>query len=446
MIPPRWREGEVAVLGLARTGIAAARWLANNGFSVYASDASNPSIPDDVVREFGEIGVDSHIGGHDISRLEAASLVVVSPGIPPDATPLVAAREAGVEVVAELELAALALEATRLVVITGTNGKTTTTHLIGETLADAGVDSVVAGNIGDPLIAVASEGRSPDWAIVEASSFQLHDCHALRADVGVLTNLAPDHLDRYPGVAEYYADKKRLFQNASDESVWITCADDALVAELKGDVPGKDRFWSMSNEQPAWFDRASDRLVLDGHTLLPRSELGLLGDHNVSNALAAALVCSSIGVGPDGIATSIKQAVSLPHRMEVVTVGNVRWINDSKATNVSSTSVAIAAMGGRYVLIMGGRHKGESYSLLGPQLTGGDCVGLVAFGESAEAIRSDLVGILPVRVAENLENAVSCAASLDAPTVLFSPACSSFDQFDNYEHRGAEFKRLLVSP
>lgn len=434
----------MAVLGLARTGAAAAEWLFKNGFRVYGSDAATPNTATEELDALRAGGVAIDLGGHDLSRVCAASVVVVSPGIGPEAPALVAARECGVEIIAELELASAALGSTRMVAITGTNGKTTTTALIGQILKRAGVSNVVGGNIGEPLIKAALDGEPPDWAVVEASSFQLHDCYSFSPDIGVFTNLAPDHLDRYPDVDAYFADKKRLFTNAGDDSIWITCADDSAVAALKGDIPGIDVQWSLESKGTSgWYDRGHDRLVLDGEILIGRTDIRLLGDHNVANALAAALACSRIGVSPDVISASLAAARPLPHRLEVVQGTGVRWINDSKATNVSSTAVAIAAMSGSYALMMGGRHKGESYFRLGDLLAAGQCAGVIAFGEASETIIADLGGTTRVIRAGALADAVAKAADTDASTVLFSPACSSFDEFHDYEHRGAEFKRLV---
>lgn len=445
MIPARWRDGEVAVLGLARTGAAAAQWLSKNGFRVYASDAATPSTAVAEIEALRASGVAIDLGGHDLPRVRAASVVVVSPGIPPEAPVLVAAREGGVEIIAELELASAALGSTRLVVITGTNGKTTTTSLIGQILKNAGVANFVGGNIGEPLIKAVTEGAPPDWVVVEASSFQLHDCHTLSPDIGVFTNLAPDHLDRYPDAEAYFADKKRLFANAGDDSVWVTCADDAAVADLKGDIRGANVQWSLAGESTSgWYDRGHDRLVMDGEVLIGRGDLRLLGDHNVANALAAALACSRIGVSHEVISAALEAARPLPHRLEVLSGTGVRWINDSKATNVSSTAVAIAAMRGSFALMMGGRHKGESYLRLGELLAGSQCAGVIAFGEASDTINADLGGAANVIHAGTLADAVRKAADTGAPTVLFSPACSSFDEFRDYEHRGAEFKRLVA--
>jgi UDP-N-acetylmuramoylalanine--D-glutamate ligase len=358
---------------------------------------------------------------------------------------LQAAREAGVEILAELDLAATVLRDTRLIVVTGTNGKSTTTALIGEILLADGRRAAVAGNIGRPLMALALESDQPEWAAVEASSFQLHDAPHLTPAVGVLTNLAPDHLDRYASVEDYYQDKRRLFRNASRESVWVLNGDDAGVRSLAEGVAGRRREFRLERRADAWFDAPGGWLMLGDERLIQRKEVPLLGQHNVANALAAALAAASAGVPRESIARALRGFRGLPHRLESVgEVRGVRWINDSKATNVASTLVALRAVERPFVLIAGGRHKGEPYTPLGSALTG-RCRAIVAYGEARALIRADLSPYAPVEEVERFDAAVARAAGLarSGEAVLLSPACSSYDQFNNYEERGARFRRLV---
>lgn len=445
MIPESWRRGEVAVVGLARTGVAATRWLAAQGLRVYASDAADAPSLRNAAEALRSDRVAIELGRHDLARIRRAAAVVVSPGVPPAAPPVAAAREAGVPVLAELDLAAQALASTRLVVVTGTNGKSTTTALIGQLLAHAGYAVAVAGNIGRPLIEVASLSPRPVWAAVEASSFQLHDSPHLAPAVGVLTNLAPDHLDRYHTVDEYYADKRLLFRNASPDSIWILNGDDAAAQDLAQGAAGVRRRFSLAARADAWFDRASGRLRLGDQALLPRERLPLLGDHNVANALAAALAAEATGVAPAVIADGLAAFRGLPHRLERIReVGGVSWVNDSKATNVASTTVALRAMDRPFVLIAGGRSKGERYGSLAP-LLGERCRGVVAYGEAAASLAQDLGAACRVEVVPRFADAVERARALARPgdTVLLSPACASYDQFSNYEERGDTFRRLV---
>jgi len=443
VIPAAWRNGEVAVLGLARTGRAATRWLRGNGVPVYASDMG-PGQPG-VADELGRLGATVETGGHDLARIAHAAAVIVSPGVPPDAAPLAAARAAHVEVLSEIDLATRALPRTRLIAVTGTNGKSTTTALVAHLLDASGRRCPAVGNIGRPLIELALETEPPEWAAVEVSSFQLHDSPGFRPAVGVLTNLAPDHLDRYPEVEAYYADKRLLFRNADASSVWVLNGDDPALLQLAAGVAGRLLRWRLRHPADACYDGAQDVLRLGGAVLLARRALPLLGDHNVHNALAAALAVHAAGVEATAIAAGLQTFRGLPHRLEVVRdVGGVRWINDSKATNVASAAVGLAAMDRPFVLILGGRHKGAPYTPLAPLLRG-RCRGVVAYGEAAPIVERDLGPHTAVAVVPAFADAVAAAAerAREGDAVLLSPACSSFDQFVNYEARGATFRALV---
>jgi UDP-N-acetylmuramoylalanine--D-glutamate ligase len=444
MIPARWRAGEVAVVGLGRSGLAAARLLAKRGMRVYASDAA---VTDALQRAAGELpaACDVDLGAHDLARIARAAAVVVSPGVPPEAAPVVAARQAGVEVVSEIDLGARLLEGTRLVVVTGTNGKTTTTHLVAHLLNAVDMPATTAGNIGRPLTDLADDPARPGWAAVEVSSFQLHDSPHLVPDIGVLTNLAPDHLDRYPNVAAYYADKALLFRNASPSTTWVLNGDDPAVLELARGVTGVRRQFRVDGPADAWLDRDRAQLICEGDLVLPRSEFPLLGDHNVANALAAVLAVCAAGARPTDLGPGLKAFAAPAHRLEPIrTVRGVRWINDSKGTNVAATAVALRAMDGPYVLIAGGHPKGEAFAPLAPLLLP-DCRYLVAYGEAGPALHEALHGAVPTDVVEGFDEAVARAARLapDGGAVLLSPACASFDQFHNFEERGARFRQLV---
>jgi UDP-N-acetylmuramoylalanine--D-glutamate ligase len=444
MIPKAWRRGEVAVVGLGRSGRAAGRWLAERGIAVYASDAADTDAVRTAAEGLRAVGADVEVGRHDLERIRRATAVVVSPGVPPDAPPVAAAREAGLDIVAELDLGARALSGARLVVVTGTNGKTTTTALVAHLLAAAGLPAEAAGNIGRPLTDLAADPKPPQWVAVEVSSFQLHDSPHLAPAVGVLTNLAPDHLDRYASVDAYYADKRQLFRNAGNDSVWVLNGDDSAVLELARGASGAHRHFSLARRADAWYDREADWLMLRDAPLLARQELTLLGDHNVANALAAALAATSAGARAADVARGLASFTPPRHRLEPVrTVVDVQWINDSKATNVSAAAVAIAAMTTPYVLILGGRPKGEPFAPLAPLLEE-RCRRVVAYGEAAAAI-ADQLSAASVDVVPEFDGAVERAGELARPgeAVLLSPACASFDQFENFEERGDRFRRMV---
>lgn len=446
MIPEAWRRGVVAVVGLGRSGIAAATLLARHGVRVYASDAAaRPGGAEAVAALRALPGVEVELGRHDLGRIRRAAAVVLSPGVPPDAPPVAAAREAQVEIVSELDLGCRALAGGRVIAVTGTNGKTTTTALVAHLLRTAGLAAAEAGNIGRPLSDIAASGDRYQWLAVEVSSFQLHDSPSFTPEVGVVTNLAPDHLDRYGSVDAYYGDKRLLFRNATADSAWVLNADDPAVLALAGGAAGTRTHFSLARPADAWFDTAAARLMLGGGELLPRGELHLLGDHNVANALAAALAVHEVGIGPAEIARGLRSFRGLPHRLEPVReVDGVRWINDSKATNVASAAVAISAMDRPFVLLLGGRHKGEPYTRLGPLLRD-RCRLVIAYGEAGPLVAQDLGSAVAVERGEGFADVVARArrAARAGDAVLLSPACSSYDMFTNYEERGATYRRLV---
>jgi UDP-N-acetylmuramoylalanine--D-glutamate ligase len=454
-LPAAWTRGEISVVGLARSGRAAAELLARAGGQVYASDAGTGDAVEHAARALEPLGVSVQRGGHDLERIAASAVVVASPGVPPDAPPLKAARDAGRTIVSELEIALQFLPHQRYIAITGTNGKTTTTALIHRLFEGLGYDSVAAGNIGTPLAEVALRAEAPDWIALETSSFQLHDTPSIAPAAGVLTNLSANHLDRYTSVEEYFGDKALLFRNAGPRSVWISNADDPDSQAMVAKVPGRHlRFTTAHGAGEGYYDRAGDRVVVLGEPLIARAELTLLGDHNVANALAAALAV----IGADEshreprararIADALRGFHALEHRIEPAgTYAGVDWINDSKSTNVASTLVALRGMRKPTVLLLGGRHKGEPYTALADELrrTGR---AVIAYGESAPIVEGDLGGVVPVeRLGSSFDDVLARARDLARPgdAVLLSPACSSYDMFDNYEQRGREFKRLAAA-
>jgi len=450
MIPAEWKKGEAAVIGLGRSGVAASLLLARQGVKVYASDGGSDAAARAGGARLTEAGVDATAGAHDLDRIARAAVVVVSPGVPPDAAPLASARAAGVPIVSEIEVALRALDGARYIAVTGTNGKTTTTALIGHLLRTLGKRVADAGNIGTPLTEIALRDDRPEWIALELSSFQLHDTPSVNPAVGVMTNLSPDHLDRYATAAEYYADKALLFRNASDQSTWVLNADDALVTAMAARVAGAHRGFGIASAG-AEMTYADGEIRWNGARILARPELPLLGDHNVMNAMAATLgvIAADSAHTTRGalarIAEGLRSFRAPPHRLELVGErSGVLWINDSKATNISSTQVAIDGMMRPTVLLLGGRHKGEPYTALASGLKRIARV-VLAYGEAAPIIEQDLTGVVRVeRLGNDFAAVVARARALARPgdVVLLSPACSSYDMFRNYEERGAAFRRL----
>lgn len=452
-------NGEIAVVGLGKSGVAAVTLLRRRGFAVYASDSASSESARMNAAALEAVGADIELGGHDTERIARAALVVVSPGVPPDAVAVVAAQRGQVEIISEIELALRLMSPIPYIAVTGTNGKTTTTALTAHLLRSLGHHAIDAGNIGTPLTEVAIRTPRPDWIALEMSSFQLHDTPSLAPVVGVLTNLTPDHLDRYPSVDAYYADKMHMFDNATAESIWVLNGDDPVSLESTRQMTGRRVLFSTSAPragEPApagYYDRESGNLMVLGDRLIRRANLPLLGDHNVANALAAVLAVMSASeahqtqVARHALADALQTFRALPHRMELVGEWNgVQWINDSKATNISSTLVAVSGMTRPTVLLLGGRHKGEPYTSL-EQPIRAHVKRVLAYGEAAEQIERDLGGIVTVeRLGRDFGAVIARARQLAVPgdAVLLSPACSSYDMFKNYEDRGAQFRTLAA--
>ncbi len=451
---PRSLAGQtVGVLGLARSGLAAARLARTRGAGVYASDAGDSDAARQAAEQVRAMGGDAETGGHDLARLAACGRIVLSPGIPPTARVLKEEAIRGVPVIPEIEFAYEQLDCP-VIAITGTNGKTTVTGLIEHLLRADGLDAVAGGNIGTALSELAMREPQPAWAVVECSSFQLAGIDRFTPRIGILTNLAPDHLDWYDNVEDYYADKARLFSNASADSRWILNAEDERARTLIGDAPGTRLYFRVAtapeseDELGGWL--SVDELMIrtePGRTerVGDAADLQILGPHNVANALAAALAARLAGASVQGISDGLRTFTAPAHRLEPVgEVDGVLWINDSKATNIASTRVAVRGMTRPTVLLLGGRHKGEPYTELLPDLDG-RVKTVIAYGEAAPVIVADLEGKAPVeRVDGPFEAVVDHARRIARPgdAVLLSPACSSFDMFRNYEERGKRFAQL----
>ncbi len=449
--------GRIAVLGLGASGMAAARLALEKGGEVHVSDLRTEPEVAAGADELRALGADVELGAHDESRIAAADTVVVSPGIPPDAPVLAGLRARGVRWISEPEFGVRFLPGA-LIAVTGTNGKTTTAALAAHLLEAGGVRTGLGGNIGADFGPAASllalRDPPPEWSVLEVSSFQLADIDRFRPDVGVVTNLAPDHLDRYDSVEAYYADKGRIFENATPESRWVLPGDQPEVDRLAGDAPG-ERYRFSLRERPVrggWVEEGT--LVLDvGHgpePLLPTAELPLLGAHNRANALAAALTARLAGVDAAQVAEGIRTFRPLPHRLEAVRERDgVLWVNDSKATNVSAAVGALESLDRPLVVLLGGKDKGEDLRPLGQALErraeAGRLRAAVLFGAARERLERELPRDLPIRRVEGgLDEAVRAGAAeaLSGDALLLAPACSSYDEFGDYRERGERFRSL----
>jgi UDP-N-acetylmuramoylalanine--D-glutamate ligase len=438
---------QVLVVGLARTGIATALFCAARGARVTATEERSESQIAEAAVKLRAAGVKLELGGHKAQTFIEQDLIVPSPGVPPTMAALAAARVIGIPVWSELELAWRFLRG-RLVCITGSNGKTTTASLLGHILETAGLPVQVAGNIGTPLISRVDVSSDSGFTVVEASSFQLESIVAFRPDVAVLLNITADHLDRHGSLEEYGRAKVRMFENQTEEDAAVLNADDAAApgyAPLRPTV-----FWFSREKRVAsgCFLR-DDEIVFrrDGTetVLLRRRDIGLRGDHNVENVLAAAAAATLVGVEPPVIAEGVCSFAGVEHRIEfVATISGVEYFNDSKATNVDATLKALDAFPGNLLVILGGKDKGSDYTILRKSLRQHARLVLL-IGAAAEKIESQLSGVVPVERAGTMARAVELAEECARPgdTVLLAPACASVDQFESYEHRGRVFKQLV---
>lgn len=451
------RSGQVAVLGLGQSGEAVTRLLRHLGLQVYASDSQRTDTTLRAADALRTLGAECDVGGHDVQRVARAGFVVVSPGIPPNIPVLEAARRDGTPIVSEVEVALRLMPSVRVIATTGTNGKSTTTALIAHLLRSLGLDAEAGGNIGVPVSTLAMRQPQPAWLALEISSFQLHDTPGLQPTVGLLTSLSPDHLDRYPSVEAYYADKARLFANATPRSQWVWSADSDDIAALTRGVAGThSRFSVRRSDVDAFYDRTREQLMIDGQWFMARDDIPLMGDHNVANVLAALLAVRRADAAFTTehahfqLIDGVRSFRALPHRMEpVVERDGILWINDSKATNVDSALVAIQGMTRPTVLLLGGRHKGEPYTALAPAIDRMVHT-VLCFGEAGEQACRDLgAACAPSVRVEWMRDAsfdavmhAARAAARTGDAVLLSPACSSYDMFRNYAERGARFAEL----
>jgi len=438
----------VLVVGLARTGVAVSLFAAGYGATVTATDERPESALGDTAARLRAAGVKLELGGHPSSIFFEQDLIVVSPGVPANLAPMVLAHVGGVPVWGEIELAWRFLRG-KLVAITGSNGKTTTTSLVGHILESAGTPTLVGGNIGAPLISLVESSTDSTVTVAEVSSFQLETIEAFRPEIGVLLNLTPDHLDRHASFDEYAAAKMRLFENQLERDFAILNADDPEVTKR---MPSKSHvFWFSRQKRVAeGAFLLDDQIVfrLDGSETVigRRSDIPLRGEHNVENVLAACAAAYLAGAAPSAIASGVKTFRGVEHRLEFVAeISGVSFYNDSKATNVDAALKAVEAFPGPLFVILGGKDKGAPYTPLAEALrTKGRAALLI--GEAADKIAADLGDAVPCLRAGTLDRAVEMAAGRARPgdTVLLAPACSSFDQFENYEQRGRVFKQLVA--
>lgn len=427
---------KVVVVGMARSGVAAVELLRQKGAVVRAVDQQPSPIQ----------GID--VEPQTAEAFEGADLIVLSPGVPADIAELRGARARGVKIVGDLELASWFLEG-QIIGITGSNGKTTTTALTGHILTASSIAAQVGGNIGTPPAQMVASSRPDQWNVLELSSFQLETAETFRAHIGAALNVTPDHLDRHYTMENYAAAKARLFMNQREGDFAVLNHDDAITRGYAARTKGTAVWFSSTHEVSpgAYLDRG--RVLLDGEPLMEAAEAPIRGVHNLENIMAAAAMAKLAGASSSQIRAAVMTFGGVEHRLEFVRERNgVAWYNDSKATNVDATLKALAAFPGGLWIILGGKDKNSDYRPLAAPLQEKAHAALL-IGAAAEKIRAQLSeesgGEVRMISCRTLEAAVQEAASRagSGDTVLLAPACASFDQFQNYEHRGREFKRLV---
>ncbi|MGH9932265.1 MAG: UDP-N-acetylmuramoyl-L-alanine--D-glutamate ligase [Pyrinomonadaceae bacterium] len=444
---------KVLVVGAARSGIACARFLVARGATVALNDAQPIEKWSAEALALKTESVGCFAGELPGWLLDQLDLVVLSPGVPIKAIPLQYAERAGAEVIGEVELASRYLRG-RIVAITGSNGKTTTTSLIGELLKDAGVATLVGGNIGTPLISLVESSRDDSWVVVEVSSFQLETIKEFHPTVAIVLNVTPNHMDRYESFTDYAAAKHRLFLNQAPGDVAILNADDEIVSSWAKGLRAHVTSFSVKQQlEEGLFLRGSEvvsRTTTAERVLLTRADIRLRGLHNVENVLAALAAGLACGVAPDSMRETIRKFKPVEHRLEFVAeVAGIGFYNDSKATSVDATVKALEAFAdeaGKIVLILGGRGKKAPYAPLA-SLVRERVRKLVLVGEDAETIESELADFAPSERAGDMNEAVSISfqAAQTGDTVLLAPACASFDMFASFEQRGGVFKDAVSS-
>jgi UDP-N-acetylmuramoylalanine--D-glutamate ligase len=441
------RGKRVLVVGLARTGVATALFCAARGATVTATDSRTETEIGAEIAKLREAGVTLELGGHQEKTFLAQDLIIPSPGVPADAPLLQVAREKGITIWSEIELAYRFLKG-RLIGITGSNGKTTTTSLVDHILNNAGFSTILAGNIGTPLIGRVDASRDDTVTVVELSSFQLELIETFRPNIGIFLNLTPDHLDRHRTMEAYGAAKARIFENQTEEDAVVLNADDAATTPY---APTRPRLYWFSRKQ-----RVAQGAYVRGEEIvfrrdgveefvLKRGDIPLVGAHNLENVLAAVAAARIAGAETGAIDKGVRSFTGVEHRLEFVAeIGGVRYYNDSKATNVDATLKSLDAFPGRILVILGGKDKGSDYTLLQKPLREKAILALLV-GAAAEKIEKQIAGSVAIEHAGNIELAVEIASRAARPgdIVLLAPACASFDQFQNYEHRGRVFKELV---
>ena len=442
---------KVLVVGLGKSGLSAAMFLRQRGAQVTVSDMRSAAALAKEIPALLEHGIMVESGGHGLLTFRRQDLIVVSPGVPLDTPEIVQVKAFGLPVIGELELAAQFLKG-NILAITGSNGKTTTTALTGEILTAAGIETQVGGNIGVPVVDLITKSTASSWSVLEVSSFQLESTELFHPRIAVILNITPDHLDRHRTFENYAMAKERIFSSQTRADSLVLNAGDPRTAAAATRTTAQVYWFSLEGpvERGAWVQdehivfRASSDAAIE--TIVALNVIPLKGTHNVENVLAAVCASRLAGAPAEAIGKAVQSFRAVEHRLEYVATDNgVEYYNDSKATNVDAAAKAIAAFPGCIHLILGGKDKGSNYADLSDLLRKRVKV-VYTIGSAAAKIESQIRGLVPIVSCETLDKAVAAARKAARPgdVVLLAPACSSFDQFENYEHRGRVFKELVL--
>jgi len=444
------KDKRVLVVGLGKSGVASALFLKSRGARVTVSDSKPEAELRNDILPLLEQGITVESGGHGDRTFRRQDLIVVSPGVPFDAPQLEQARTLGEPVIGEIELAAQFLPGP-IAAITGANGKTTTTTLAGEIIAAGKFPALVGGNIGTPAITFVEQARPETWIVLEVSSFQLETIVTFRPRISVILNITPDHLDRHKTFDNYVNAKARIFENQKADDFTILNADDPTTAALAGRTHDHLFWFSRKKEvDRGAYVHSGSIYFRDGNgqrEIMKVSEIPLKGAHNLENVLAGVSIGALVGCQPDQIRDAVHNFRAVEHRLEfVLKVAGVDYYNDSKATNVDATMKALESFPANIHLILGGKDKGSDYTVLNDLLRQ-RVKRVYTIGAAAAKIESQISGAAEIAASQTLENAVRRASELAQPgdIVLLAPACASFDQFQNYEHRGRVFKEVVQS-
>ncbi|WP_111671618.1 UDP-N-acetylmuramoyl-L-alanine--D-glutamate ligase [Algoriphagus litoralis] len=442
---------QIAILGAGESGLGAALLAKREGYGVWVSDSG--SISPERKNELQQAGIGFEEGGHDEAKVLSCDLIIKSPGIPEKAPLVKRALDEGIPVIDELEFAHR-FSAGKVIAITGTNGKTTTTLLTYHLLKEAGYDVGLAGNVGQSWAGQLVQGDH-DWWVIEVSSFQIDGFQCFKPAIAILTNITPDHLDRYDYKLEnYILSKMSLFKNMTPREKGILFLEDPL--SLKGlgmKEPKADLYWiSLAEKQTkgGYSDLTDLEFAVDGKAVkIPASYLPISGSHNILNALCAGTAALTVGLSESQLISGYSSFKNAPHRMELIRqIDGVRFINDSKGTNVEATYYALGSFTKPMIWIAGGVDKGNDYSVLKPLVENGKVKVLICLGKDNEKLRKAFTGIIPaIKETQDIREAVTWGQELaeNGEVVLLSPACASFDLFKNYEDRGAQFRHAVLA-